>query len=138
MLTFRTFREDEAWPADLNMGFERMPRAFIQHDWIFVVEDGGRILGMLMVTPAHGIAIFIRMAVASDAPAKTMWMLLRHTFAELKLRGYHLWVSLFDTSQPNERQLYRACRAWGAQQWPSPTVVMMGLTSKKRVDECHS
>ena len=131
----RLFKPDEPWPADLLTGFEHMPRQFVDHDWIFVAEDDTCIQGMLMATPAHGLVILMRCVVRDTAPATTLVRLLGGVLRELAHRGYYLWVTVLDPTTPAEREIYRIARKWGGQQWPSPTVVMTGLTVHNRRKE---
>lgn len=138
MTRVRTFSPGEQWPSGIWTGFESMPRTLIEHNWIFVVETD-QVLGMLVTTPAHGLVILMRCAMVKGAPVSALRALLVGSFRILSQRGYHLWVSALDPTSPAERALYALGRKWGAQQWPTPVVVMAGLTSRnKRGSECHS
>lgn len=109
-----------------------MPRQFIQHDWIFVIEDSERVWGVLVTAPAHGLVMLMRCALCEGAPATALGRLLHGAFGVLRLRGYHMWITVLDPTTQVERELYRVSRRWGAEQWPSPAVVMVGLTSRNR------
>jgi hypothetical protein len=135
----RLFRENEQWPHGLVTGFESMPRQFIQHDWVFVVEDDAHIQGILMTAPAHGLVILMRCQMLKDAPVTTLRRLLGWSLRELSRRGYHLWATVLDPTTDAEREIYRLARMWGGEQWPTPAVVVVGLTHKgRRVVQCHS
>jgi hypothetical protein len=131
-MNIRLLRENEPWPARLVTGFEQMPRQFIQHDWIFVAEDSEGIQGILMTAPAHGLVILMRCQVLDTAPVTTLRRLLGVTLKELSKRGYHLWTTVLDPTTEAEREIYKLARHWGAEQWPTPAVVMVGLTHKGR------
>lgn len=109
MISIRNLREGETLPVisspdGLPLGFEGLP---LDHEWVWLAEQAGRCVGILITAPAHSILMIFRITMASDAPSSTALLLLRRAFREARQRGCAGWMSVLADQSPAEVRLMR-------------------------------
>lgn len=107
MICVRTLREDEAMPQHLGTGYEQMP---IMKSFCWVAEQEGKIIGVLLAAPCHGIVYLIRLCVEKGAPVITAGLLFRKCLRECKEAGFVGYFAHIDPSRETERELIAICR----------------------------
>jgi len=101
----RMLRKGEIIPASLEAGFEQLGN--LDHDWVWVLESGGEIKGVLLAAPCHGTAFIWRIAVGPDVEGWSVGKLLRRFLADCRERGLKGYITIIDSSVPIQKQLQR-------------------------------
>lgn len=123
MITVRTLREDESFPQHLGTGFEHMP---VMKSFCWVAEHEGRIVGMLMGAPCHGLVYIVRVRIEQAAPAMTALLLFRNSLRDCKQMGFVGYFTHVDPTRENERALIPICRKAKGLQFVMPQVPLAG------------
>lgn len=112
-VTTRTLRFDESLPDSLSAD---LVGVIVDPQWCWVVDVMGvGKVAALLVAPAHGLAIFIRLCVLPEAPRWVLGRLFRKVLDDLSERGYHGYAALLDPSRSEELKLLRiVARAGGS------------------------
>lgn len=123
LITVRTLKPGEAMPQHLDTGFEKMA---VMNDFVWVAEKGGKIIGILMAAPCHGVIFFVRVRVEKDAPTMTVALLFRKCVRDCKGRGFKGYFTYIDPSLETERRFIPICRKAGGTQIASVQVGLVG------------
>jgi hypothetical protein len=114
-------------PQHLGTGFEAMP---VMKSFCWVAEKEGRIIGMLLAAPCHGLIFLIRLRVAEGAPVTTTALLFRHCMRDAKAMGFVGYFSYIDPGRDMERALIPICRRAGGIQDMTLHVPLVGSLEK--------
>lgn len=131
----RTLKPGEPFPQHLDTGFEQMP---VMNDFIWVAEKNGKIVGILMAAPCHGIVFLVRLRTTKDAPAMTVALLFRRCVRDWKARGFKGYFTYVDPSRELERRFIPICRKLGGLQLVSPQVGLVGNLEQAKGILCRS
>ncbi len=112
--TIRNYRQGDRFPPELHVGFDLLGR--LDGDWIWVVEDAGRIRGALVAAPCHGIAIIYRLALVKGTRFALLVGLLRRFLADLRARGVPGFFTMIDPANPVQAKLGRILERAGGKQ----------------------
>jgi acetyltransferase (GNAT) family protein len=110
-------------PQNLGTGYEAMP---VMKSYCWVAEHEGRIVGMLMAAPCHGVLYIARICVPEGAPKLTAAMLFRHVMADAKKMGFLGYFTHIDPSRETERAMIPICRKAKGIQVPMMQVPLVG------------
>jgi len=103
--------------------------------WVWTVEDAGKMVGILIAGPCHGLVFIWRVKVVAGAPRWTLGKLFRNFIRDLRKRGclgYMACLNLVD--QPRELAIARIALRAGASITPT-TAIVYGSVSAKHVGE---
>jgi len=106
-MKIRTLREDETFPQHLGTGFESMP---VMKSYCWIAEHEGRIVGILMAAPCHGLVYIVRLRVEEMAPTITAALLFRNFIRDVKQMGFVGYFTHVDPSRESERSMIPICR----------------------------
>jgi hypothetical protein len=123
LITVRTLRADEPMPQHLNTGFEQMA---VMNDFVWVAEKEGKVIGMLLASPCHGLIFFVRLRAEKDAPPMTVPLLFRKCVNDCKERGFKGYFTYVDPSIETERRFIPICHRAGGVQITSLQVGLVG------------
>ena len=123
MLSVRTLREEEDFPIHLDTGFENMP---VMKSFCWVVEKDGRIVGILMAAPCHGLVFLVRLRVDKRAPVSTTSLLFRKCIKDCMERGLKGYFTFIDPALDFERRMISICHRAHGFQIPSLQVGLVG------------
>lgn len=107
-MIIRTLYPDEPLPESLFVGFKKL-----DNDWVWVAENGGKIVGTLLGVPAHGLFLVLRIAGESDAPKTWALQILRRAFADVYVRGLTGFIAFIGTDTVSERKLFSISKRIG-------------------------
>lgn len=96
----------------LDTGMENYPA--LDHDWIWVAEEGGKIVASLFAAPAHGTVILLRLN-SKATNLTTVRRLLGEALQSMKERGYPMFISFLDATQVKELKLAKMIQRYGGQ-----------------------
>ena len=121
-------------PDALKEG-ENWPLLDLDPDWVWVSYDGsGRVVGMLIAAPCHGLAFLWRIKILPGAPRWTLGSLLRRFFRDMRKRGVLGYIAFLDANRPEEQALLRiAFKAGGM--YVTATTLVCGSVNAKHVPE---
>jgi hypothetical protein len=124
----RHFIKGELLPERLRSGYET---GMCEPEWIWIAESEDKPVAILVSSPAHVVAILIRIAATDDAPHTAIHMMLAHAFMEMEARGYKGYVTWVNpTGNTAERALVGMVRAAGGVQIIEPQVCCAGSFEK--------
>ena len=100
-------------PDSLKEG-ENWPLLDIDPDWVWVVHEEERIVGMLIAAPCHGIVMIWRIKMAKSASPTSLLRLFRTFIKDIRRRRCLGYMAMVDVTRPEEQALMRiAFRAKG-------------------------
>jgi hypothetical protein len=99
----RLLGPSESIPARLQAGFEQLGK--LDRDWVWVLDSGGEIRGVLLASPCHGAAIIWRFSLDPDVDNFSAGRLLRQFQRDVKKRGVLSYLTLVDLSIPMQTRL---------------------------------
>ena len=123
VISVRTLKPGEAMPQHLGTGFEQMA---VMNEFVWIAEKGGKIVGILMCAPCHGIIFIVRLRAEKDAPPMTVTLLLRKCVKDCKERGFKGYFTYVDPSIETERKFIPICRKAGGLQVAPVQVALVG------------
>jgi hypothetical protein len=100
---------------ELETGMENYPA--LDQDWVWVIEENGRIVASLFAAPAHGTVILLRLNSKAASPY-AIRRLLGEALQSMKARGYPMFISFLDATQVKELKLARLIQHYGGQLIP--------------------
>lgn len=127
MIHVRTLREEEDFPAHLETGFENMP---VMKSFCWVAEHDGRIIGILMAAPCHGLVFLVRVKIKDKAPIATASLLFRKCVRDCNERGFKGYLTYIDPQRESERRMIPICRKAGGFQIQDVQVGLVGSFEK--------
>src|SRR5712691_8376859 len=107
MITVRTLKPDEAMPQHLATGFERMP---VMKDFVWIAEEEGKVVGMLLASPCHGLVFLARLRVEENAPSSVVTAMFRKCIKDCLDRGFTGYFTFIDPTRGLERKLIPICQ----------------------------
>lgn len=110
MTKIRTLREGEAMPQHLDTGFESLP---VMNSFVWVAENKGRIVGILMAAPCHGMIFVVRLRVETGAPSTTVHLLFKHCAIDAEKMGFKGYFTFVDPQREQEAALIPICERGG-------------------------
>jgi hypothetical protein len=122
-MSVRTLREDEDFPSHLDTGFEQME---VMKSFCWVAENEGKIVGILMAAPCHGIVFLVRLRVEKTAPVSATSLLFRKCVRDCHKRGLKGYFTFVDPSREAERRMISICHRAKGYQVPSVQVGLVG------------
>jgi hypothetical protein len=99
----RLMREGEIIPASLDAGFDLL--GSLDHDWIWVLDSGGEIKGVMVASPCHGTVFVWRIAIDPSVSNTGVIRLLRRFVGDIRKRGSVGYTTLVDASKPIQKRL---------------------------------
>jgi hypothetical protein len=123
MISIRTLREGEPMPQHLGTGYETMP---VMNSFIWVAEKEGRIIGILMAAPCHGLILLMRLCIEEGSNHSVAHLLFRHCMRDSEKMGFRGYFSYVSTETETERSLIAICRKAHGLQVPQLHVPLVG------------
>lgn len=99
----RLLRENETIPASMDAGFELLGK--LDREWIWVLESGGGIKGVLVASNFHGIAFLWRLKVLPGVAETGVVRLLERFRSDCLKRGVEGYLTLLDLATPTGKRL---------------------------------
>lgn len=125
-MKIRHYIPGEILPDKLKTGYESGQNCDPQ--WIWIAENDGKPVAILVTAPAHVVAILMRIICTDDAPKTAVHAILAHSFVEMMERGYKGYVTWVNPSGTDaERALLGIVRAAGGVQFTELQVCCSGL-----------
>jgi hypothetical protein len=90
----------EQIPAALEVGFEQL--GHLDREWVWVVENGGVIHGVLLACPCHGCAVIWRISLDPSLNNIAIIRLLRRFLRDVRERGMVGLLTLIDPFKPSQ------------------------------------
>jgi len=110
-------------PQHLGTGFESMP---VMKSFCWVAETEGRIVGMLLAAPCHGLIYIARVRVEETAPPITALLLFKNCLRDCKQMGFLGYWAHIDPTRESERAMIPICRRAKGLQLVLPQVPLAG------------
>jgi hypothetical protein len=110
-------------PQHLGTGFEQMP---VMKDFVWIAEEDGKVIGMLMASPCHGLVFLARLRIEKYAPASTVTCLFRKCIKDCLDRGFKGYFTFIDPSREIERRMLPICVKAGGMQIQDLQVGLVG------------
>jgi hypothetical protein len=123
----RTLNDNEPMPQHLGTGFEAMP---IDRQWVWVAENDGKIVGILLAGACHGMVYLMRVCAEKGCSQMVVRALIEKTRADCAARGFKGYF--FHLDPTTDQRLLRTCRKYGGVQLTNPQVVMVGSLGTRR------
>jgi hypothetical protein len=116
----RLMRPMDVIPAELEAGFDLLGQ--LDPDWVWVLAQDEKIKGVLIASPAHGVAMIWRITVAKDASQMALFKLLRAFLRDARSRGLRGYLTIVSPSSESQKRLTGIFEKAGGQ------VVESGMT----------
>ena len=89
--------------SDFELGFDHLKQ--LDKQWVWVAETYGKLVGVIMASPVHGIAMVWRLQTLPDQPFSVLAKLLRTFIADIRQRGYSGYMTLLNTNVDKQQKL---------------------------------
>jgi hypothetical protein len=99
----RLLEPGESIPSSMDAGFDLLGQ--LDHNWIWVLESGKEIKGVLVASNFHGLAFLWRLKVIPGTPKTSAFKLLKRFETDCRKRGVTGFLSLVDLSTDTGKQL---------------------------------
>ncbi len=124
----------DAIPEALKEG-ENWELLKLDSDWVWLAEDGDRVVGVLIAASCHGLVFIWRVKMVADAPHWALGRLFRRFIRDLRRRGCLGYITFLDVvNRPAEQALARIAFRAGAH-FTTATTVIYGSVEAKHVGE---
>lgn len=110
-------------PQHLGTGYEQMP---VINDFVWIAEQTGKVIGILMAAPCHGVLFLVRARVEKDAPKITISLLFRKCMRDAVDRGFKGFFTFIDPTIETERRFIPICQLAGGIQIPTLQIALVG------------
>lgn len=139
-------REARSANMSATMEFlERLPEALkegeswellsIDPEWVWLAEDGGKVVGILIAAPCHGMVFIWRVKMLPEASYWSLGKLFRNFIRDLRKRKCLGYIAFLDlVGQKNEQAIARIAARAGAH-FTTATTVVYGSVNAKHVSE---
>lgn len=127
MIKTRTLREKEAMPQGMQTGYESMP---LMSEWVWVAEDKGRAIGVLLAAPCHGLVYVMRLCVQEKENKIASLLLLRACMKDSRSRGFTGFFFHVNPTEAVDRQIMAITLKSGAKQLNIPQIMMLGSVER--------
>jgi hypothetical protein len=101
----RLLRSGEVIPSELEAGFDILGQ--LDPDWVWVLDSSGEIKGVLVASPAHGVAMIWRIIIAPGASSMALGKLLRSFLKDCRARGIRGYLTMVSPSGESQSRLAR-------------------------------
>jgi hypothetical protein len=121
--TIRNLVKGETLPERLRTGFEGgncMP------EWIFLAEREGKLVAILVASPAHIVVMILRLIATEEAGPYDVRSLLLEFVETVKARGYGGYMTMVNPENEAEATLGRIIEQTGGLKIPKPQYVCVG------------
>jgi hypothetical protein len=99
----RLMRKGEVIPSGLEAGFDLLGK--LDPDWIWVLDVGGVVKGVLVASPAHGAAMIWRISVEPGQSTMAVGKLLRAFLRDIRGRGIAGYLTALSLTREPEKRL---------------------------------
>jgi hypothetical protein len=107
----RNLHYGEIIPPEFEVGFDKL--GMLDRDWVWVLDQGGEIKGILVASPCHQTVVIWRLV--GKEPLK----LLRTFGRTVRKLGYQGFMTLLDETSPTQRKLFRIVKRCGGGTMPA-------------------
>lgn len=114
-------------PKHLDTGFEHMA---VMKDFVWIAEQDGKVIGMLIAAPCHGLIFFVRIRTEANSPNMTVPLLFRKCVADCFARGFKGYFTYIDPARDAERKFIPICQKAGGIQVAALQVGLVGSLEK--------
>lgn len=125
----RLLRPNEPIPRNLPHG---LPADYVirQPEWVWIAEENGEPLAMLIAGPVQNIVYLMRICATSKEPARgaaALMLLYRTALADMRQRGYNAYMVHLQPETPFGERMLRAIRRMaGSKLVEQPSVTFVG------------
>lgn len=123
MINVRNLRADEPHPEGFATGYENMP---IDREWVWVAEQNGKIVGILLVGACHGMVYVMRLVTLKGTNPVVIRVLLDKSRKDCADRGFKGYFFHVDPTMKMDRKILRHCKKDGGIQMMIPQVMLVG------------
>ena len=120
----RNYRKGEKLPERLVTGFESAEKT--DCEWIFLAERDEVPVALLVMAPAHGVVILLRLLATEQAQQNDVRSLLLGALATARARGYLGYLTWLNPTNQVESALLAIIRLGGGTQITQPQVACGG------------
>lgn len=121
----RLMQPGDVIPKSLEAGFDILGQ--LDYDWIWLLESGHEIKGILVASPCHGCALVWRLVVSPDAGTVAVVRLLRRFARDIRERGLKGYLTLLSPQKDTETRLKAIVEKLGGKGYGEFTLMASGL-----------
>lgn len=116
----RQLRHEDTIPSSLEAAFDILHQ--LDPQWVWVLDDCGVITGVLVASPAHGMAVIWRISISPSASHVAPVRLLRVFLRDIRRRGMRGYMTVVNLNSSTQAQLARIIERSGGK------VIESGMT----------
>jgi hypothetical protein len=109
----------------------------VMNSFCWVAERGGRIVGILMAAPCHGLIFLVRMSIEDSAPKATALLLFRAWIKDSLAMGFKAYFTYINPQGEVERSMIPMCERGGGFQIQEGHIPLAGSLEKAARILCH-
>ena|SRR5208283_1337761 len=128
-LIVRLLQEPESLPESFEAGFDQLGQ--LDPQWVWVAERRGQIVGCIVASPCHGVALIWRLY--SKTGADCLLPMCRRFMADCRKRGVKGYMTFVDLNIPAQSKLQRLLKRLGGDTTGNPFTLIAGPLAKEGV-----
>lgn len=90
-------------PSELEAAFDVLGQ--LDPDWVWVIDIDGMIRGVLVASPAHGVAMIWRVVIHPSASRWALGRLLRAFLRDTRMRGLRGYLTVVSMTGESQKRL---------------------------------
>jgi hypothetical protein len=127
----RLLRPGEVIPSELEAAFDLLGQ--LDPDWVWVLDCAGTIKGVLVASPAHGVAMIWRISIAKDASNMALVRILRRFLKDCRKRGIRGLLTAVSPNRDSEKRLASIMVHAGCRQLEGDLVMVVGKLPRENI-----
>ena len=119
-LQVRLLKESESLPSEFEAGFDQLGQ--LDPNWVWVAERRGQIVGCIVSSPCHGVALIWRLY--SKTGANCLLPMCRRFMADCRKRGVKGYMTLVDPTVKAQSKLLSIIKRGGGKTENRPFILI--------------
>lgn len=105
----------------------------LDHNWVWVAEHNGVVVGFLIACECHGLALVLRIRMEREAPNYALNTLVRRFAGDVLDRGCFGWMSFFEMQSDIDKRLLLLARSMNGAIMGRPMVAVCAKLPPRRM-----
>ena len=128
-LTVRLLKESESLPAFFEAGFDQLGQ--LDPQWVWVAERRGQIVGCIVSSPCHGVALIWRLVALPES--NCLLPMCRRFMADCRKRGLKGYMTWTNSENETQNHLQRIIKRIGGEVAPNNYQLIAGPIAKEGI-----
>lgn len=102
----------------------------VMNDYAWIAEESGKVTGILLAAPCHGLAFIMRICTEKGVSGMTLQLMFRKFIQDCRARDLRGYFTFIDPGRDAERRFIPICEKAGGMQIQTLQVGLVGSIEK--------